>query len=387
MKKALIVRVILLVVVLLSMNNLFASNCQYNLLGDLNEDCQIDFADFALMAAGWLVDCNDSPLNPACRCDIPWIAEPPMNAARDQFAGGVIDSNIYVFGGNGNPDGVDLKSTEVYNPAITDPNINPWTILADNPHIIGSGVEELTSAVVDNKLYVFGADKIIFNEMYDPVTNTWTTLAPKPTFTRAGPATVYNDEIYIFGGSSNDPNLYNEDSNIVECYDPNSNTWRHVTNIPLLMSNFAIATIGSKAYLLGGAVGSQPPDIQLLDDVITYDFDANSWDTASYQPVPVKKAFMYSNSAPIIDGKIYLIGGWKIVQDGFVLDNRVDIYDPAANTWEEGTPLPLPLGDYVTLAIGPKIYVLGGCNTLLGWNYPNRSKVEVISYDTDHCSN
>jgi len=33
---------------------------------DLNDDCKVDFADFALMAENWLVDCRLDPTNPAC---------------------------------------------------------------------------------------------------------------------------------------------------------------------------------------------------------------------------------------------------------------------------------------------------------------------------------
>ena len=40
--------------------------CQYRLAGDLNDDCKVDFADLALMAANWLVDCEAEPTDPAC---------------------------------------------------------------------------------------------------------------------------------------------------------------------------------------------------------------------------------------------------------------------------------------------------------------------------------
>ena len=357
-------------------------NCKYLIDGDLNRDCQVDLNDFAILAAKWLVNCDDTPLDPACQCDIPWIAEPPMNVERDQFAGGVINDKIYVFGGNGNPGG-NLNSTEMYDPviAISDPNINPWSIVAFN----SLAVEELTAAVVNDKLYVFGADKNVFNEMYDPVTNTWKTLAEKPTFSRAGTATVYNDKIYIFGGSSNDPEHYNEIVDVVECFDPNSKTWDDdpVTHMPEMISNFAIATIGTKAYLFGGAQGTEPPDIQFRDSVITYDFETKTWTTTGYAPMPVKKAFTYANSAPVINGKVYLIGGWQLTDDEFSSSDRVDIYDTATDTWDIGTFLPLPLGSHVTVFMDKVIYIIGGA---YNEDFTNRSKREVISYDTEYCS-
>jgi len=40
--------------------------CPFELAGDLNEDCRVDFTDFALMAANWLTDCFLAPTDPAC---------------------------------------------------------------------------------------------------------------------------------------------------------------------------------------------------------------------------------------------------------------------------------------------------------------------------------
>jgi hypothetical protein len=42
------------------------SVCHFNLVGDLNGDCKVDFMDFAIMANNWLVDCNADPNNLAC---------------------------------------------------------------------------------------------------------------------------------------------------------------------------------------------------------------------------------------------------------------------------------------------------------------------------------
>lgn len=43
-----------------------ASICTYTLAGDLNNDCKVDLADVSLLAANWLTDCSQSPLDPAC---------------------------------------------------------------------------------------------------------------------------------------------------------------------------------------------------------------------------------------------------------------------------------------------------------------------------------
>jgi hypothetical protein len=40
--------------------------CIYSLPGDLNSDCKVDLIDVSMLAANWLTDCNESPLDPAC---------------------------------------------------------------------------------------------------------------------------------------------------------------------------------------------------------------------------------------------------------------------------------------------------------------------------------
>jgi formylglycine-generating enzyme required for sulfatase activity len=47
-------------------HSLGLKGCQFDLAGDLNDDYEVDFSDFALMANNWLIDCQANPFNPAC---------------------------------------------------------------------------------------------------------------------------------------------------------------------------------------------------------------------------------------------------------------------------------------------------------------------------------
>ena len=40
--------------------------CRYVFAADSNDDCEVDFDDFALTTAHWLIDCNADPNDPAC---------------------------------------------------------------------------------------------------------------------------------------------------------------------------------------------------------------------------------------------------------------------------------------------------------------------------------
>lgn len=289
-----------------------------------------------------------------------WESETPLNVPRDQFTGGVIDGKIYVFGGNGNPNGINLKSCEVFDPAT-----HLWSYCADNENNNGNGVEELTGGVVDGKLYVFGAYSgggtgvINFVEEYAPATNTWTSKAPMPTTRTAGPAVVYNGEIYIFGGSLAGPDPRSS-TNVVEAYNPATNLWRtNITPMPIALTSAAVAVVGNKAYVLGGGYRENGV-IKVSNTVMVYDFLTDTWTANGYAPLPLPRGTAYSGAAPVIEGKIYLIGGMADTGTVIGVTNSVAIYDTVTNTWSSGPSLPVPTDDHLAVVLDNTIYVIGG---------------------------
>ncbi|MBC8379524.1 MAG: hypothetical protein H8E62_10140 [Planctomycetes bacterium] len=48
------------------MISLLPTPCPYEIAGDLDNNCRVNLADVALLAANWLVDCIDDPTDPAC---------------------------------------------------------------------------------------------------------------------------------------------------------------------------------------------------------------------------------------------------------------------------------------------------------------------------------
>jgi len=44
----------------------YTSPCLFKIAGDLNDDCKVNFLDFAAVANNWLAECGSLPLDPAC---------------------------------------------------------------------------------------------------------------------------------------------------------------------------------------------------------------------------------------------------------------------------------------------------------------------------------
>jgi N-acetylneuraminic acid mutarotase len=297
--------------------------------------------------------------SPASEYVLTWEEETPLITNRDGFAGGVINGKIYAFGGNGDPGARNLKSTEMFTPGT-----GSWVYKADNEHNNGRGVEELTATVVNGKLYVFGAwgggsPYGVFNfvEEYDPATDTWTSKAPMPTTRAAATAVCYNGEIYLFGGYYS--NILGEKVryDVVEAYNPVTDTWRFVTNMPKVIELPAIAIVGHRVYVTGGY--SYDED-RMLNDVMVYDFQTGEWITTGFTPLPTPRAFPCSSAAPVVNGKIYLIGGIMGTSASHWTTDEVEIYDTATNTWSTGPPIPQSTACHLAVFLNDTIYVIGG---------------------------
>ncbi|MEY2505159.1 MAG: trimeric autotransporter adhesin [Verrucomicrobiota bacterium] len=152
---------------------------------------------------------------------------------------GVINDKIYIAGGLS--EGV---QAEVFDPAT-----NTWTSIA-SMHI---GRHHCAGGVINGKFYVAAgrgfpqAETAL--EVYDPQTNSWSTLAPMPTGRSGVAAAVVHDELYVFGGEGSQ-GVYPH----VEVYNPTTNTWRRIQNMPEPRHGIWASVIGSRIFITGGGL-------------------------------------------------------------------------------------------------------------------------------------
>ena len=104
-------------------------------------------------------------------------------------------------------------------------------------------------------------------------------------------------------------------------------TWSTKSSMPGTRYAFASCVADGKLYAFGGYDGAH------IDTVVAYDPETNSWSAKS--PMPVQRT---DAEAVESGGKIYVMGGQI---GGATLTTRVDVYDPATDSW--GTPVtPMP---------------------------------------------
>lgn len=179
---------------------------------------------------------------------------------------------------------------------------------------------------------------------------------------KLGAATGLDGTIYAMGGM---PDAY-KSYDVLEAYDPDSDTWTTKAPMPIARNSFATATDGDgNIYAIGGFTNT------LTNRVDAYDPATDTWSTKS----PMSKARDFSGAAEV-DGKIYVFGGGRTIYNG----KLVEMYDPATNSWTIKTPMPTSRYAMGVIAVDGLIYVIGGG---LVWSSTAITTVEVYNPATD----
>jgi len=237
-----------------------------------------------------------------------WETRSPMPVAAHTLTAHNINGLIYVFNSYGSTG--PNNHLGIYNP-VTD----SWT--SGTPMTISRF--SFTSATVNGKVYVvrgrdaFNRPYDVLNvvEEYDPVSDTWTTKSPSPAFAGKSSASVFEGKIYFVS-----PNLEgnSEGPGKVHIYNPSLDSWTLSNGMSSYRQLHSTAFVSGKLYAMGGT------DSVTLDVVEVYDPVTEQWNTKSSMLYP---RFYCSNA--VVNGKIYVFGGRDSTDDL----SSVEMYDPS----------------------------------------------------------
>lgn len=225
-----------------------------------------------------------------------WSIKTPSTYTHTYPGVAVIDNKIYVIGG---------RYEEGYGTPVElyDPLTDTWTIKQPFP----CARERFGMAVVNEKIYIIGGDPKVNSDAgansnvpycynpklvveYDPGNEIWTQKASMPDAKDRPGVAVYNDEIFVFGGSG-------MDDDETQVYDPVSNNWTIKSPMPRVNGQFGIGVLNNQIHVLGGVAGTGK-----THDV--YDPTTDVWTES--EPLPTGR---YGLAVAVIDQKLYAIGG------------------------------------------------------------------------------
>jgi len=170
------------------------------------------------------------------------------------------------------------------------------------------------------------------------------------------PVINFQNKLYVFGGGG--PNFKSLDSCV--CYDPMENSWSTLANMPTKRSGTAGFLIKDKIYIVGGGYKKPDGNFQFLKTVEIYDPLTDSWESGPDMNQPHDYP-----AATLLDDYIYILGGHhpEACLGGPKTDPGFDYcerWSPGDASWEEIAPLPTPRFAASALSRDGKIFTSGG---------------------------
>jgi N-acetylneuraminic acid mutarotase len=132
---------------------------------------------------------------------------------------------------------------------------------------------------------------------------------------------------------------------------PPQGSWRAEAPMTFARAAHAVVSTPSAIYALAGTGAGGAPVL------VVERFDGRRWTTETTLP----GAGLNAPAAVVLDGRIYLIGGFNTTTN--VPTEVVHVYDPATHAWSEAAPLPAPRGGHAAAVLDGKIHVIGGGNS------------------------
>lgn len=165
-----------------------------------------------------------------------------------------------------------------------------------------------------------------------------------PMLERRGHATsvVFKGHLHVIGGS------HNQISASHEVLDPSTNKWTYRASMPTPRYNAGAAVIDGKIYVVGG-YNSDSPELDVLE---IYDPTTDSWITGP--SMPTGRACV---GVEALGDKLYVIGGGRADWSRL---RTMEIYDSSSETWYAGPPMHIERESVSTAVLDGKILVLGG---------------------------
>ena len=286
-----------------------------------------------------------------------WQPAPPMLHARSAHAVVSTGHAIYAIGGTGEG-GKPVPQVERFDGSR-------WS---DETTLPGDGLNATAAVAVGSRIFVIGGFKTSTNVptsdvlIYDTRSHAWSNAPPMPAPRGGHAAVVVEDGIHVIGGGNSRETLADH----LE-YDLRTNVWRMRAPLSRSKGSPAAVVYDGKLYSIGGRSG--PAD---FGDVEIYDPIADRW-TAGPSIEPRGTA-----GAAVACGSIYVFGGESQARKATI--DEVLKLDSSRKMWEQATPMPSPRNYARAVALGSRVYLVGG-NPTVGMSHSSSGSTLVESFE------
>lgn len=206
-------------------------------------------------------------------------------------------------------------------------------------------------------LGLFIIEPAIHNEVFSSTANGaqltnsgesfWSNGPDLPSLIVEHQAVVLEDKIYIIGGVDF---IEGGRTDTVRVFDITSNEWSIAPPLPTPLDHTAATTDGSRIYVVGGFSGTGPREPS--DRLFIYDPNTDEWQEGNRMSEP--RAAL---TADFINGLLYAVGG---INSSHIPVTTNEVYDPVSNSWSETTSMPTPRHHHVSAVVNGELYIIGG---------------------------
>ena len=169
--------------------------------------------------------------------------------------------------------------------------------------------------------------------------------------------TLQGAPLHLVHGEADNPNPYtpgwingqHDDDPGANAGAPRDPTWSSIASYPNGIMDNSADIIDGKVYSVGGVDSS----FATSNKGFVYDPAANTWTAIADMPVAREKP-----GVAAVNGKLYVTGGWDTSGNPVA---QTDVYDPATNSWATVAANPTPTAAPGVAVANGKIYFVGGC--------------------------
>ena len=227
-----------------------------------------------------------------------------------------------------------------------------WTEMAP----LNTGRSDHGAAELNDRIYVFGgldAEKkpLASVEMFEPAKNAWQAQPPMPEARSAPAAASYKGRLYVLGGLKGEQAL-----DRVDIFDPAGRVWTPGPKLPSPRGGAMAVSSGGKLYVIGGLAS----DDEYFDDTLVLNDAGDGWDKVAH----LLNGRAYA-TAEVLDGRIYVVGGESKSKGLSLFSTDISIkyaeaFDPVNNRWRNLAKMPRARSHISSAVIQGNIYVFGG---------------------------
>jgi N-acetylneuraminic acid mutarotase len=256
--------------------------------------------------------------------------------ARALFGGAELNGCIYIFGG---------MLADGYSSTAHMLNLSSmkWTSIAN----ISSARVMCTGVSINGKIYSIGGEDVKNNavdttEVYDPITNIWTTIEPMIVPRTHMAVAALNDKIYVFGGRSSGSNLDLLPAS-AEVLDTVTGRWSSIATPLSNRSSSSAVVIGDKIMVCGGDILRDSAN-GLTSSIHIYDTILNSWSISDLTLLSARCNFSMHYVAS--SNNLYVFGGYDGKESA-----SAQMLNMTTRIWTSIESLPTPIRGFFSVLV------------------------------------